>query len=287
MQMKVRGATLATLTVLCFATVAAPAQNRKELKYTVQPGASLSIINDQGPITVRPATGRQVLVSITLRSNKVELDQSQTGNRIELRTHLQPGTSGDAARVDYEVSAPADVAVTLRSGTGAITVERMRGDVTLEGDNTTIDVRDVSNAHVHVRSMGGPVRLSNITNGHVEITSVSGAVELKNVSGPKLEVNTTSGRITYAGDFGSGGDYSFTNHNGDIDVFVPASASANISARSVKGSVENEIPVAPKVHAPGFAAQADAGRAFAGTINSGASSVQIRSFSGKIRVKKQ
>jgi DUF4097 and DUF4098 domain-containing protein YvlB len=166
-------------------------------------------------------------------------------------------------------------------------VERLRSDVSAEGDTANIDIHDVSNGHVHVRSMGGAVKLTNISNGHIEVTSVSGPVEMSNVTGPKLEVNTTSGKISYAGNFGTNGDYSFTNHNGDIDVFVPANVSVDIAARSLKGSVENDLQVAPKLHAPGFAAQSDATRALSGTVNSGGSSVQIRSFSGKIRVKKQ
>jgi DUF4097 and DUF4098 domain-containing protein YvlB len=287
--MNVRGARRMTLLFICLATCAAGfAQNRKEFKFTAQPGATITITNEFGPVTVRPANGRQVVVTATLASDKVEVDQAQTGNRIQLRSHLQqPRLSVDQARVDYEVSLPPDVAVTVRSANGPISVERMRSDITAEGDTANIDVHDVANGRVHVRSMGGAVKLTNINNGNIEVTSVSGPVDMRNVTGPKTEVNTTSGKITYTGNFGTNGDYSFTNHNGDIDVFVPANISVEIAARSLKGSVENDLQVAPKVHAPGFAAQNDGARALSGTVNSGGSSVQIRSFSGKIRVKKQ
>jgi hypothetical protein len=52
----------------------------------------------------------------------------------------------------------------------------------------------------------------------------------------------------------------------------------------VKGAVENDFPFQKNIH-PSF--QLSEGRAFAGTSNSGASSVELRTFSGKIRVKKQ
>lgn len=288
MPRKLLAAKLGLVLIATFAALTASAQNRRDFKFTVQPGGSVSVLNEFGPVTVHPANGRQVVITANTNSDKVELDQSQNGNRVQVRTHLQqPGLGAEQAKVEYDVSVPADVAVTIRSATGPITVQRMRGDVTAEGDNSTIDIRDVNNAHVHVRSIGGPIKLSNITNGHVEVTSVSGPVDLNNVTGPKLEVNTTSGKITYAGNFSNDGDYSFTNHNADIDVLVPANVSVDISARSLKGSVENDLQVAPKVHAPGFASTQTDGRAFAGTVNSGGSSVQIRSFSGKIRVKKQ
>lgn len=287
--MKVRMARRMILLSICFTACASGwAQNRKEFKFTAQPGATITIINEFGPITVRPTNGRQVVVTAIIASAKVEVDESQSGNRIQLRSHLQqPRMSVDQARVDYDVSLPPDVAVNVRSANGPILVERMRSDITAEGDTAIIDVHDVANGHVHVRSMGGPVKLTNINHGHLEVSSVSGPVDMTNVTGPKVEVNTTSGKITYAGNFGTNGDYLFTNHNGDIDVFVPANVSVDIAARSLKGSVENDLQVAPKLHAPGFAAQNDGVRALSGTVNSGGSSVQIRSFSGKIRVKKQ
>jgi DUF4097 and DUF4098 domain-containing protein YvlB len=163
-------------------------------------------------------------------------------------------------------------------------VEKLRGDLTLEGDDAQVDVREVSNAHVHVRTISGPITLTNISNGHVEITSLSGNVQLDAVSGPKVSVNTAKGTIRYNGDFGGGGEYMLVNHSGDIDVTLPASASVDLSARSINGSVENNFPLQAKAH-PTF--PVSQGRSFAGTSNSGASWVQLRSFSGKIRVKKQ
>ena len=74
------------------------------------------------------------------------------------------------------------------------------------------------------------------------------------------------------------------NHSGDIDVTLPAFASVDLSARSITGSVENDFPLQQKQHSSFVPSP---GRAFAGTSNTGASSVQLRSFSGKIRVKKQ
>ena len=86
------------------------------------------------------------------------------------------------------------------------------------------------------------------------------------------------------GDFGEGGDYMLVNHSGDIDVVLPAFASVDLTARSITGSVENDFPLQQKPHSSFVPSP---GRAFAGTSNTGASSVQLRSFSGKIRVKKR
>jgi hypothetical protein len=52
----------------------------------------------------------------------------------------------------------------------------------------------------------------------------------------------------------------------------------------VSGSVENDFPLQKKVHSS-FVPQP--GRSFIGTANSASSSVELRTFSGTIRVKKQ
>jgi hypothetical protein len=56
-----------------------------------------------------------------------------------------------------------------------------------------------------------------------------------------------------------------------------------VTARSVRGKVENDFLLEPK-HTP-FVVKA--GSAFAGTMNKAASSVRLFSFSGKIHLKKR
>ena len=91
--------------------------------------------------------------------------------------------------------------------TGLLHAEGLHGDVALEGSQANIEVRDISDAHVHVQTLNGSVTLNNIRNGHVEITSVGGDVVLNSVSGPLVQVNSTSGKIHYEGDFGNSGEY--------------------------------------------------------------------------------
>ena len=107
---------------------------------------------------------------------------------------------------------------------------------------------------------------------------------LTNVAGTRVSVNTTSGKITYIGDFSGGGDYLLTNHSGDIEVTIPAEASVDISARSITGSVDSDVPL-HQSQRKSF--QPVPGKALTGMSNTGSSSVRLLSFSGKIRLKKQ
>jgi DUF4097 and DUF4098 domain-containing protein YvlB len=266
------------------ASAAFAADAHKEFRYTVGPGATLNVVNENGSVTIRPSASRQVIISTTSHSPKVEVDSSQTGNRIEAQTHLLGTPTGDEARVEYDIQAPADIMLTVRADSGPVRVEKLRSDMTLDSSTAAITVQDCGNSHVHIHAIQGPVTVSNLSNGHVEITSLSGDVQLNSVTGPKVLINTTKGNVRYVGDFSGGGDYFFTTHSGDIEVSLPTSASVDLSARSVSGSVEQDFPLQQKPH---LTYQLSPGRSFAGTSNTGASSVQLRSFSGKIRVKKQ
>jgi DUF4097 and DUF4098 domain-containing protein YvlB len=273
---------LGLVAVVALASGAASAQ-KKEFRYTVTPGASISVVNDFGPVTLRAGSGNQVLVTATPRTSKVEVDSTQRGNRVDVRSHSQPGAKADEKRVDYEIQVPPDASVMVRVSTGPVKVQGLNGDVSIEGENSPIEVRD-SHGQVHARTVGGPITLTNLHDGHVEAMSVSGQVTLNNVSGRVVAANTTAGPITFSGDCAGGGQYSLSSHSGNIDVALPASASVDLSARSVTGSVEDGFLLKPAAQPP--AAQ-DQGKAFAGTSNAGASSLRLRTFSGKIRVKKQ
>ncbi len=262
------------------------AQSRKEYRFNVEPKAGVSVNNPYGSISVRPSSGNTVVINAVLHSDKVEVDNSQNANRVEIQSHLLPGADAESGRVDYEILVPPDASVTLHSSTGPLKAEKLHGDVNLEGSGATVEVRDISNAHVHIRTLNGPVTLTNVQEGHVEVDSLSGEITLDRVTGPLVQVISMSGRISYLGDFGSGGDYRLTTHSGDIEATVPEATSADVSAHSVKGEVHDDIPLQPKTHTAFSFKQ---GSAFVGTMGRAAvsSTVVLRTFSGKIHLRKR
>lgn len=259
----------------------------KGCKYTAAPHSTISIVNEFGNVDVKVSSGRQVSITATAASDKVTVECSQVGSRIDAISRLQqPDPNAD--RVDYELSVPADVALSIRNSAGPIHVDGAGNDDTLRSDAAEVDASNLQNAHLHVVTISGPVNLNGINGGHVEVLSSGGNVTLENVDAQRVSVSTTTGNISYNGDFGSGGEYSFNNHSGNIDVTVPSTASIDLDARSLQGSVQNDLPLHqkstalnPAISPPGY------GRSFAGTSNSGSSSVELRSFSGTIRVKKR
>ncbi len=283
-----RGSSWSALTIamsLLAASAAAQTEVRKDFHYTVGDGAAVVITNQTGNISVKPAAERQVLISTARHSDKVEIDSHQSGNRVEARTHILQKTSGDEGRVDYTVSLPANASITIDSGDGQIEVENMSGAITIESDTANVSVHDLNRGSLHIQTVNGPVVITNVhDNVHLQVGSNGGDVQLTSVSGNRVSVKTTTGNITCTTDFSGGGIYRLMTHSGTIDVNLPSTASVDLSARSLKGTVENNFPFRKNDH-PGF--QIAEGRSFAGLSNSGASSVELLSFGGKIRVKKQ
>jgi DUF4097 and DUF4098 domain-containing protein YvlB len=280
---------LATISAVLAGTIMSGtllAQTRKEYRFNVGPRAGVSVNNPYGSVSVKPSTGNLVVISAILSSDKVEVDNALVGNRVEVQSHLLPGADAQSGRVDYEILVPADASITLHSSTGSLRAEKLHGDVSLEGAAATVDVRDITNAHVHIKTLNGPVTLTNVQDGHVEIDSLSGNVTLRSVNGPLVQVVSTSGGISYIGDFGDHGDYRFTSHSGNIDAVVPGSTSADVSARSVRGEVHDDIPLQPKQHTSFVLKE---GVALWGTMGRAAisSTVVLRSFSGKIHLRKR
>jgi DUF4097 and DUF4098 domain-containing protein YvlB len=263
--------------VISLLALSAAAQDKKEFTYTVGPKAVVSITNNYGPITVKPSGSRQVLVEAVSHSDAVSLVNEQHGNRIELRS---ASTRSGTNQVDYTVLVPVDAFVSLRSSDGTLRAQGLRGDVILEAAAASVEVTDISDAHLHVRTLTGPITLTDIRNTHLDIHSISGDVKMRNVTGPSVEVNSGSGQISYDGDPGRMGEYLLTSHSGDLNISIPANAWVNIKARSVQGQSDPDFPVANS-----FASGGTRNLLLKPGMVTG-SRFELRSFRGKIHLKR-
>ncbi|HWZ83348.1 MAG TPA: DUF4097 family beta strand repeat-containing protein [Terriglobales bacterium] len=275
---------IAGLVVAACIVTAVSAETRKEFRFTVGPKANIVVDNEYGGITVKPGNANQVLVVAVIHSDKVEVDNSHEGDRLEIESHLLSGADAKSGRVDYELTVPPNVPLSLRSSTGPLSVERTQGDLTLEGADAEVNVRNVSHCHVHVKTMRGNINLTEIRDGHIEINSISGEVHLNAVDGPHVQVESGTGKVFYDGDFGSSGTYAFTTHTGDIEALIAPDASADFSARSMQGSVKSDVPLKPKEH---NRFPTELGRSFFGTMGKAASEVILKSISGTIHLRQR
>lgn len=272
------------LTAAMLAASLAAAQTQQEKRFSCGPKPTVSIVNEHGPIAVHPGTGNQVIVRYVLHSDKVEVDTNQGGDRISVESHLLQGATGDAAQVDYEILVPAGAVLSIHSNSGTLSAEHLTGDVSVEGAETPVDLRGMSDGHIRVRTLSGNILLADIRQVHVVANTISGDITMQNVDGPLVEVSSNNGKIHYDGDFGGMGTYKLNSHSGDIDASLPATASFDVTATSVKGEVDNDFPLQPKSHSITIP---EKGHSFVGVAGRAASSVLLHTFSGKIRLKQR
>jgi DUF4097 and DUF4098 domain-containing protein YvlB len=276
------------LTAGLLAASLASAQTQQEKRFTCGPKPTVSVVNEYGPIAVHPGTGNQVVVRYVLHSDKVEVDTNQggdqNGDRITVESHLLQGASGDSAQVDYEVLVPAGSVIFIHSNSGTLSAEHLTGDVSVEGAATPVDLRGMSEGHIRVRTLSGNILLADIRQVHVVANTIGGDITMRNVDGPLVEVSSNNGKIHYDGDFGGMGSYKLNSHSGDIDASIPATASFDVTATSVKGQVDNDFPLQPKSHSITIP---EKGHSFVGVAGRAASSVFLHTFSGKIRLKQR
>jgi hypothetical protein len=269
--------TLALLAAVPLLSLMAASQQTKLVRYAVGPKPLICITNDYGAITVRPSGNNQIVVSTVSYSDAIRFVNEQHGDRIELRAESDlRGTS----LAEYTVLVPNDSIVTLRSLDGSLRAEGLRGDVILEAATARVEATKMNDAHVHIKTFSGPVALTDIRDSHLDVHSVSGSIDLHNVSGAFVAVSSGSGRITYDGDPGLAGYYRLTSHTGDLEVSIPASASVEIQAHSLKG--ESDQPASNVDSVP----PTDQKKSFMKPGMIGASRIVLRSFKGKIRLKR-
>ncbi|HZO99032.1 MAG TPA: DUF4097 family beta strand repeat-containing protein [Terriglobia bacterium] len=224
--------------VLAICVSAAGQIRRDVFAYKVGPRPVISVRNQYGRITVSPTAVDRVVVTV-VHSDAVQILPTQNENRVEMITGSQPA-GPRADNVDYQVLVPPDACVILSTAAGSLSAENLQGDLIFEGTTASVDARSLRNAHVHVKTLSGPITLREIRGGNVDVATASGEVTLLDVSGPMVQVHSGSGTIRYAGN-PAGGFFKLVSGTGNINVSLPSAGLARFKARSVKGKLDHQV----------------------------------------------
>jgi DUF4097 and DUF4098 domain-containing protein YvlB len=277
---------VALLLPLSFLAASGPAHLDKTFETTPTP--RITLINLRGKVVVKGWDKPQVQAVSDTVSARVETDAEPTpatgpAGRLQLRTHvLDPLVTGEEETVDYTLQVPTGSSLEIRNRQGSVQVEKIQGDTWIESTGGTVSVRDLD-GNLTARTLGGDIEVVRAA-GRVEVSSINGNLRFVLPTSTRIRANTNSGTIVYQGDFVPAGDYLLSTYSGDIDVMCPASASFELTAKTVSGKLDNAIPLKPKRH---LALQSMAGNSLLGTHNTGNATVELTSFSGTIHVHPQ
>ncbi|MGA2072498.1 MAG: DUF4097 family beta strand repeat-containing protein [Terriglobia bacterium] len=263
--------------------------NRIEKTFEVAPNPRVTVSNARGQILVRGWDKQQVHIVCSVISPRVEVDSevippSGPADKVHFSTHiLDPLVSGKDQTADYSLDVPMGTDLEIRDTQGSVKIDKLQGDdATVETVGGAIVVSDFT-GHLFVRSIGGNIDVIRAA-GRVEAYSITGDLHFFSPATSKLRATTTSGRILFEGDFADGGDYSLSEYNGDMDIICPPSASFELNAKTDRGKLENEMPITIR-HQP--ATPLSSANSLFGTHLTGKATVNLKSFSGTIRIRQR
>ncbi|HJQ36484.1 MAG TPA: DUF4097 family beta strand repeat-containing protein [Thermoanaerobaculia bacterium] len=252
----------ATLLFVAAAAGAATLEETVDRTLNVQPGATVSLTNVNGRVTIKSWDQPRVHI---VAEKEVE------GSRDDAQEVMK------ALRVDI---------VPQNGGVSVTTHHPRRGDDGvggffdwLLGNHVQAQVRYEltipRNMNLDVRTVNGSIHLADV-NGHLELDTTNGKIEVERCSG-SIDASTTNGGIrAHLVQVAKGQPMRFETTNGRIELEVPPSLAADIEAGTTNGSISTDLPVATTHFKR---------NSLRGTINGGGPSIRLRTTNGGIAIK--
>lgn len=210
---------------------------------------------------------------------KIEVVKTGSVLRIESRYPEGRGKHNDiSVSIDYKIWVPRSASVDFRNVSGDVKAEGLTAGVRGEVISGELAVSDIE-GEIGLKSVSGDVTAQRIK-GSVESETTSGSITLKDISAARsVRVKVLSGNVSYEGGIEKAGHYAFEAFSGDVVVLIPASAGFEFEAGTFSGSIESEFPVTVS----GKISQRD----MRGTVNGGGASLEMKTFSGTVRLRKK
>jgi DUF4097 and DUF4098 domain-containing protein YvlB len=280
-----------------------PPSTRSKTDQTVpvQKNMRLAVQNFAGSILVRTWDKDAV---------RVEAEHAAR-DRVNVRTTealLRISTSSDrgpSRTVDFTLTVPPWLPVSL-DGTyvdidvegmqGEVTAETVGGDVRLKGGAGVVSLKSVEGV-IEVDGSKGRLTLSTVneaiavrdTAGEITAETVNGDMTLERIESTVVDVATVNGDVLYDGSVRDGGTYRFATHNGDVTMRVQDQLNATVFVRTYRGDFTSDfsvrIPDTPADRADDRRRRRN--RRFDVTIGTGAARLELESFAGDIQLYKR
>jgi hypothetical protein len=277
-----------SLLVLPLAIVQAANLARQEKTFDTTSNPHIGLSNFMGHVVVKGWDKPQVHAVYGTGSPQTIIDIDQLpakgpAEKIHFTTRVSSSqASGEDKTVFYTLDVPMGTSLEIRNPEGRVDIDKLQGDATVDSVGGIISVTDASGRLV-VSSIAGDIEIIR-PSGYVEATSICGDIHFISPTGSSIKAHNTSGKISYDGDFATGGEYSFASYSGDIDLFVPPSASFELDKNAGRGKFVSEIPPANRRKSSSAPAGA---HTFLGSNVSSTAAVKLSSFSGNIHIHRQ
>src|SRR5258707_8715741 len=271
--------------MLMLPAVSFAAGQKIEKHFTVKGRPVVMIQNvANGRIEVKSWKNPEVVVSASQPSNKIGLDMEQADDRIDVTANiLDPSAQEADLSENIQLTVPEETELQIKSQSGLIYVEQVRGDMTLESVAGEIHLKEVS-GYIIVKTTGGSL-ICTLCSGKLKFDSVSGGAQVLQPSLTNVTLYTSFGNILFDGDFIRTGIYSMKSGRGLVEVRFASTDSFDLNAQTTSGTVDNRVEAFLKPDSHGIRrSAAKYAKGFVGTIGNGLAKVELSSFSGTIRI---
>jgi len=277
---------IAASAVLLLSTAAFGADHRFDRTLNVSGQSDLYVSTGSGNITIHPGDGNQIRVvghvhsgwnvfgDVDGKITKIVENPpiTQEGNTIKV------GLSGDHdlfnnISIDYEVTAPADVALNLHSGSGDVMVDHVGRYLSATSGSGNVRAHGI-HGPAELSSGSGDIELEQDGPGDVKTKSGSGNIKVHGFNGG-ISARTGSGdveadgKLTAAANLASG--------SGNVVMHLNSDAHFNLEASTGSGDIHIRFPGAPE--------QGENSRHhLTAPINGGGAPLEVRTGSGNVEI---
>jgi hypothetical protein len=157
-----------------------------------------------------------------------------------------------------------------------IEASTFEGDVTVENSSGVINLTTTSGNIVAFNV--SPKEIGDIFKSKTS----SGAITLQQLEFGQTEVTTSSGSIRFTGAVQNGGQYNFGTQNGSITLFIPPNSSGKLDASYGFGVFDSELPLKNV-----FKPNSSKTQSLTAVFGTGDATINLKTVSGAIRIKKQ
>lgn len=260
------------------------------------PGEKITVpIDDPGrPVRLRVSL---MMGGVTVRGTdaKTVTVQALTGNSGENeheREHARRGRrSDDKAEGMKRLDLPGNMGLDIVEQDNQVTVKsgpmgRPMNLLITVPRRSSLQLKCMNDGDIEVEGVEGEIETNNL-NGGIKLKNVSGSVVAHSLNG---EVSASLDRID------SGKPMSFSTMNGDIDVTLPQSLSANVLLKTDHGDIYSdfEVKLNSVAQRPLKSGRQSDGsyhlqfdHSMRGTINGGGAEFQFTSFNGEIYLRRR
>ncbi len=263
---------------------AQPLRVEKTIRTTNHP--SLTLSNLRGRVMVRGWSRPMVHAVYVLASPSVVVDFDARplqgpAQDIHFSTHaVDPSALPQQRAADFTLEVPSGASLVIHDPEGSVQVQSIDGDTDVESFGAPVVVADIG-GHLAVRTLTGDISITRAA-GRIEATTINGNLRLINPTSSEVRASTNSGDIFYEGNFASGGVYVLSDYSGSMEILCPRQASFELHAKTVRGKLENNFPLTESRR---FSSPFSVGNSIFGTHSTGEATVDLRSFSGTIRIR--